>query len=211
MLTLLRHIYKDFPTSNFIGVSHISRKINQPRPVKLIVGMLSCESALFEAARASLEGYYGAVDCVSEVLSFTYTSYYEKQMGANLLRQFVSLARLIDPSELAAIKHATNALEAKLGQSEAGRAVGVSRPINLDPGYIEPSKLVLASTKNYSHRIYIGQGMYAETTLQYHKGRWTTWPFSYPDYGSGAYDTFLHEARHRLLEQLSEPPREPGR
>lgn len=187
----------------------MAQPVLQPQPVKLIVGMISGERALFDLARGALEEHYGPIDCVSEVLAFTYTTYYEKQMGANLLRQFVTLARLIDPAELAAVKHRTNALEEQIGQTPAGCAVGVARPINLDPGYIEPSKLVLASTKNYSHRIYIGQGMYAETTLQYHKGQWKTWPFTYPDYASGHYDAFLQHARNLLLEQLNQAPTEP--
>ncbi|OPZ95339.1 MAG: hypothetical protein BWY71_02269 [Planctomycetes bacterium ADurb.Bin412] len=90
-----------------------------------------------------------------------------------------------------------------LASHPEGRKLGVSRPINLDPGYIDASKLVLATTKNYSHRIYIGQSMYAEATLHYHRGKWQAWPFTYPDYGSGLYDPFLNAARDRYLEQTT--------
>jgi len=172
-------------------------------PVKLIVGMLSQSELLFEAAREKMPIGWGVIDIVGEVLPFDYTDYYFKQMGAPLLRQFVSFERLIDPGALAPIKHQSNAWEEELGQLESGRALKVERPINLDPGYVEPSKLVLATTKNYSHRIYIGEALYAETTLRYHQGRWDTWPFTYPDYGGGAYDEFLTKVRDRLMEQLS--------
>ena len=172
-------------------------------PVKLIVGMLSQTELLFEAARRKMSTAWGTIDIISAVLPFDYTDYYTRQMGKPLLRQFVSFERLIDPGDLAPIKHQSNAWEEELGQTEPGRAPAVARPINLDPGYVEPSKLVLATTKNYSHRIYIGGSMYAETTLRYHQGRWAAWPFTYPDYGSGAYDEFLTTVRDRLMEQLS--------
>ncbi|MCP4711286.1 MAG: DUF4416 family protein [Planctomycetes bacterium] len=178
-------------------------QVRPVQPVKLIVGMLSQAELLFDAAREKMPSVWGTIDIVGEVMPFVFTDYYFKQMGAPLLRQFVSFEKLIDPVELAQIKHQSNSWEDELGQIEPGRALSVARPINLDPGYIEQSKLVLATTKNYSHRIYIGDSMYAETTLQYNQGRWETWPFTYPDYGSGAYDDFLTKVRDRLLEQLS--------
>jgi hypothetical protein len=141
---------------------------------------------------------FGPLDLQSQVYPFDMTSYYEKQAVTNILRQFVTKAELIDPGRLAGIKHATNALEEQLAKQ---LATDLPRPINLDPGYIEPSKLVLASTKNFSHRIYIGQDMYAEVTLSFHRGRWQGYPFTFPDFKSGRYDDFLNEARHRLVQQ----------
>ncbi len=79
-----------------------------------------------------------------------------------------------------------------------------ARAINLDPGYVESSKLVLASMKNFSHRIYLGQGVYGEITLMYHKGRWDALPWTFPDYASGRYHAFLTAVRQRLREQLQE-------
>ena len=174
-----------------------------PEAVKLIVGMLGNSAEIFCSAETDMETLWGQIDIASEILPFTYTDYYEKQMGPRLLRKFVSFAELIDPGALASIKHQSNSLEEKWAQVQADQQPDVARPINLDPGYIEPSKLVLASTKNYSHRIYIGESMYAECTLSYHRGAWQSWPFSYPDYASGDYDTFLCQVRNRLMEQLS--------
>jgi len=174
-----------------------------PKPVKLIVGMLSQQAALFDLAQQQMQTLWGTIDVHSEVMPFNYTDYYKTQMGAALLRKFVSFADLIDPIKLADIKHLSDQMEMTISQMPEGRQLGVARPINLDPGYIEPSKLVLASTKNYSHRIYIGNSMYAECTLHFYKGRWHGWPFSYPDYTSGNYDSFLNQARHLLTEQLS--------
>ena len=178
-------------------------QIRTYQQVKLIVGMISSVESLFEQAAAAMEKWWGDIDIRSEVMPFEYTEYYIEQMGTRLLRQFVSFAELIDPAALALTKQQSNTLEAEIAESESGRALGVARPINLDPGYIEPSKLVLATTKNYSHRVYIGFGMYAEATLRYHKERWHGWPFTYPDYNSGDYDKFLNQARQRLMEQLS--------
>jgi len=163
--------------------------------------MLSQDETLFITAQNEMQIAWGTIDVQSDVMPFAHTTYYDKDMGAPLLRKLVSFADLIDPGNLPAIKHQSNALEAALADSPPGRALNVPRPINLDPGYIEPSKLVLATTKNYAHRVYIGDSMYAESTLHYHKGRWQPWPFTYPDYAGGAYDDFLNQARTRLLEQ----------
>jgi hypothetical protein len=181
----------------------MSQQLRPPQPVKLIVGMLSRVETLFAAAEERMQQLWGAIDVASAVMPFNQTTYYEKEMGPELLRKFLSFAGLIDPGDLAGIKHQSNSLELELGDSAEGKALNVARPINLDPGYIDPSKLVLATTKNYSHRIYIGQSMYAEATLHYHQGRWQAWPFTYPDYASGVYDPFLNQARRRLMEQYS--------
>ncbi len=178
-------------------------EVGPAAPVKLIVGMLSKEEGLFNWAEDKMAALWGKIDIQSEVMAFSYTKYYHPQMGGPLQRKFVSFDRLIKPGQLAQIKHQSNALEKELAAGETGRDLQVERPINLDPGYVEPSKLVLATTKNYSHRIYIGDSMYAEATLQYHQGGWRSWPFTYPDYAGGDYDEFLNEARGRLMEQLS--------
>ena len=178
-------------------------KPNPPRPVKLIVGMLSGDELLFAQAAEAMAALWGKIDIQSAMMPFTQTDYYAEQMGADLRRRFFSFVELIDPGHLAQVKHQSNVLETQLAQSDAGRALRVARPINLDPGYLEPSKLILATTKNYSHRIYIGESMYAEATLHYHKGAWQAWPYTYADYAGGAYDAFLNEARQRLMEQLS--------
>ena len=106
---------------------------------------------------------------------------------------------MIDPGELADIKHKTNQIEQKLADK---LETDLPRPVNLDPGVIEPSKLVLATTKNYSHRIYIGKQMYAEVTLIFDRGSWQSLPYTYPDYKLANYHNFFSKVRTRLLEQL---------
>ncbi len=176
-------------------------RIIPPQPVKLIVGMFCREPNLFKVAEHYMESLWGPIDIHSKLYPFDKTHYYDKEMGPNLVRKFISFTALIDPGGLARIKHQTNELEDTIAGSAEGRTLSVRRPINLDSGYIEPSKLVLATTKNFSHRIYIGDRIYAEVTLHYANG-WKSWPFTFPDYGSGAYNDFLDAAREKLLEQL---------
>ena len=180
-------------------------ELKEPKPVKLISGILACDDRCLAMARNGLESAIGAIDLVSDIWPFEQTTYYADEIGPRILRQFVSFAQLIDPGELADIKHRTNALEQGLAKS---LALPVPRPVNLDPGIIEPSKLVLATTKNYSHRIYIGKQMYAEVTLVYDKGDWRPLPYTYPDYRSPQYFEFFSKVRGRLLEQLRAMARE---
>jgi len=174
-------------------------KLKDPKPVKLIVGILAANYHCLHTAADVLSDKLGKVDFTSEVWPFDKTDYYREQTGPRILRQFVSIKRLIDPGKLAKVKHQTNKLEQKLA---AKLGLPLTRPVNLDPGIIEPSKLVLATTKNYSHRIYIGKKMYAEVTLIFDKGRWQPQAYTYPDYRQQCYFDFFEIVRTRLLEQL---------
>ncbi len=181
----------------------MSQILHPPGLVKLIVGILACNEELAGRAVRDMEQLWGGTDIISDIIPFNYTDYYRKEMGEGLLRMFVSFEELILPGQIAQIKHRSNVMEAEISNSKAGQRAGVARPVNLDPGYISPSKLVLVTTKDYSHRVYIGDNMYAEATLHYTRGQWRAWPFSYPDYASGDYFDFFNRARTRLMEQLS--------
>ena len=174
-------------------------KLKPPKPVKLIIGIIAADRQCLHAAIEAIEAKLGKIDLVSDVWPFDKTNYYKDETGKHILRQFVSIERLIHPGKLAKIKHRTNKLEQKLA---AKSALPLPRPVNLDPGTIEPSKLILATTKNYSHRIYIGKKMYAEVTLVFDKGRWNPLPYTYPDYKQKCYHDFFDKVRKRLLEQL---------
>lgn len=176
-------------------------ELKEPNPVKLIVGILASDERCLAAARQAALAALGSPDFVSEAWTFDQTDYYTKEIGPEVLRQFVSIERLIHPGDLAAIKHRTNEIERKLAET---LATPYPRPVNLDPGVIEPSKLILASTKNFAHRIYIGMQMYAEVTLVFDKGQWRTLPYTFPDYYRPEYHEFLSRVRSRLVEQLRE-------
>jgi len=166
-----------------------------PEPVTLIVGMLAGKGALFDAAAERLAELYGPAGLRSPVIDFDFTDYYEPQMGRGLKRMFVSFARKIDPGEIAAIKIETNRLERELAPLDTS----VARPINLDPGYVCGSKLVLASAKDRSQRLYIGKGVYVEITLEFRRGRFSPVETTYRDYASEPYIAFFTKVRERHL------------
>ena len=174
-------------------------KLKAPKPAKLIIGILAADEECLKAAIEAINTNFGKIDFVSDLWPFDQTDYYKDQTGENILRQFVSIEKLIDPGKLSKIKHKTNMLEQKLAKQSASDLL---RPVNLDPGIIEPSKLVLATTKNYSHRIYIGKKMYAEVTLIFDKGKWKPFEYTYPDYRQDCYHDFFSKVRTRLVEQL---------
>jgi hypothetical protein len=178
---------------------------SEPSPVKLLIGMLAREEMLFEKALAALEKEYGVADYASPVIPFTFTTYYDREMGSGLLRRFYAFKELINPEELASIKIFTNNIEAGYSLETPG---GSKRQINLDPGYIALSKLVLASVKDRSHRVYIGRGIYAEITLQYEKKNFLPWHWTYPDFRSDEYKGILTAIRQVYLNQLKTIPGE---
>jgi hypothetical protein len=182
-------------------------ELQEPKPVKLIVGILASDERCLAAARDAVFASLGPADRVSEAWPFEQTDYYGDEIGPRVLRQFVSIERLIDPGDLAEIKHRTNEIEQRLA---ATLGTAFPRPVNLDPGVIEPSKLILASTKNFAHRIYIGRNMYAEVTLVFDKGRWRDLPYTFPDYHRAEYQEFFSAVRSRLVEQLRQKIRNPN-
>lgn len=169
-----------------------------PQPVKLICGILASDLRCLQAAQEALQRLYGRADFISAVWPFTQTDYYRQQTGPSIVRNFLAFETLIEPGRLAPIKHQTNALEQRLAEE---LQAPYPRPVNLDPGYLEPAKLVLASTKNFSHRIYIGQNIYAEVTLMYHKGAWRSFDFTFPDFRLPTYHDFFNQVRQRLIVQ----------
>jgi len=174
-------------------------ELKVPKPVKLIVGILAADRQCLHAAVEALTRKFGETDCVSNIWPFDKTDYYKDQTGPHILRQFISFEKLVDPGNLPKIKQKTNKLEQKLAKT---LGFPLPRPVNLDPGIIEASKLILATTKNYSHRIYIGRRMYAEVTLIFDKGQWRALEHTYPDYRQQCYFDFFSKVRARLLEQL---------
>jgi len=169
-------------------------------PSLLITGLLSAfEEALAETEK-TLTAAYGPIALKSPLFDFTATDYYETDMGKGLKRLFLAFEKPIDPAAIADIKLATNKMEARIAESGRWPA---ARPVNVDSGYLTLSKLVLATTKDYSHRLYLGKGIYAESTLHYEKGKWQPWPWTYRDYRENAgYYEFFEKARETILTSL---------
>lgn len=170
-------------------------EIHSPHPVLLIVAVCSRYDQAFDWSIQKLTDEYGRVALLSERFTFDQTDYYATSMGTDLQKQFVTFENLIDPAELSQIKIQSNQLEEAYQQTFEHPE---ERPLNLDPGYITESKLILASTKNHAHRIYLNQGIFAEITLFFHKKHWQKHPWTYPDYQQPDFHQFFSECRRYL-------------
>jgi len=168
-----------------------------PENVCLIVGMLSAWPELLGRAEERRCARFGPVLRRSEVMRFDFTDYYAGEMGADLKRRFVAFARFIAPSELAEIKQWTNALEEKFACADSP----VPRPLNLDPGLLYLSRLILATTKDNAHRVYLDHGIYAEVTLIRSGNAYESLPWTYPDYRTEAYQAFFESVRTDIVRQ----------
>ena len=165
--------------------------IHPATPVKLFVGVLSSIPQVLPEVEVCLSGSFGAIDLRSSIYAFESTHYYDEEMGSPIRRCFFGFSELILPGRIAWAKLRTNELELEF----ADKGLGVRRPVNLDPGYLELSKVVLASTKNFYHRLYLADGIYGEATLHYEAGAWRSFPWTFPDFRSGLYDGYFLELR----------------
>jgi hypothetical protein len=181
--------------------------INSPAPVWLIAAIFSRHDEAFDWARSQLVERYGPVALESSRFLFDDTDYYEPTMGSQLRKQFTLFERPIDPADLVDIKISTNALEA--AYTDEGRH-DEARPLNIDPGYLTAAKLVLASTKDHAHRIYLDRGIYAEVTLHYQHRKWREREWTFPDYRREDYQAFLSEARQYVRQQQKRHPQTGG-
>jgi hypothetical protein len=175
-------------------------EIRTPLPVKLFVGVLTSIPDLAAQAEERLVSQFGPVDVRSDSFRFDLTSYYDEEMGNPIRRCFFSFSELIQGSAISEIKVKTNDLESVF----ASAVPSVKRPVNLDPGYVEQSKVVLASTKNFFHRILVSGGIYAEVTLHYQDGQWHSFPWTFPDFKSDRYHPFFSSMRKIYRAQLSQ-------
>ena len=171
----------------------------KPKPVKLFAGLLTSKPEILDRVEAELRNEFGSIDMASDLIPFDFTDYYRDRMGEGIKRKFVSFEELIGPGSLSETKRITNDLEAEFSSRSD---LDVPRPINIDPGYVGLSKMVLATTKNYSHRLYLGGGIYGEVTLQYKEGGFKPLPWTYPDYRSGKYLDFFERVRSHYCDQL---------
>ena len=170
-------------------------EVKKHKPVKLIIGFIYKNEPILKRAVALLERKFGKTDFVSPALSFCHTGYYGPEFGEGLQKKFVSFKKLIPPQQLTAIKLFTNKTEKELSK-------GARRLINIDPGYLDLAKLVLATTKDYSHRIYLNKGIYAEVTLFYRDKTFKPWEWTYPDYRAAQYITILKQIRDLYAQQI---------
>lgn len=168
-----------------------------PDPAKLVFSIFMKDKALLEELYDRIEAIGGPVDMISGWLNFDFTDYYFQEMGAPLFRRVIAFKELIGQDSLSRIKLATNALE-------NDHAVQGKRPVNIDPGYLLSSRFILATGKDYSHRIYIGNRIYADLTLIYTRRGFKPMEWTYPDYQSKELTDFLEKIRNKYILDVKE-------
>ncbi len=170
-------------------------KPRSPEPAKLVINCFTRDKEVLVDVARKLSEAFGPIDIVSPWLPFEYTDYYTPEMGSPLFRRFMTFRELIQQDALADIKLFTNDLEGEY--SAQGK-----RLVNIDPGYLLPERFVLATGKNYTHRIYLRTGIYADLTLIFYKGRFRALDWTYPDYAGEPIIRFLRCVRERYLYKL---------
>lgn len=170
-------------------------KINIPPAAKLIIGLIYRNSAVKDKILDILKKRFGEVDFLSHELDFNYTDYYYPELGKPLKRLLVSFKQLASEDKLSDIKLYTNKIEERFSRKQ-------KRQINIDPGFLSLGKIILATTKNYSHRVYLGKGIFAEATLFYKGAAFKPWPWAYPDYQSKEYISVFNAIRKLYQEQV---------
>ncbi|MEM7781730.1 MAG: DUF4416 family protein [Planctomycetota bacterium] len=176
-------------------------EINLPRPVLLVTAVSSRYDECFDWTKGQLQQAWGKVQFESPRFEFSETKFYRQEMGVDLKKQLLAFEALVDPVSLAQRKIFSNQLEERL---KSDREYPESRPLNIDPGYMTEAKLVLATTKNRDHRIYLQQGIYAEITLFYQGKKWNSSRWTYPDYCRHDFQEFFDLCRNWLRERYQQ-------
>jgi len=168
-----------------------------PTPVKLVMSLITGCEPLFSEVLSDLRSVYGDTDFESSWMVFDFTDYYAAEMGKNLKRRVLSFRRLIAPDALPSVNLETNRIEQKY--TDHGK-----RKINIDPGYVSAHQLILATTKAYTHRPYLREGIYADVTLIFRKGSFCDLEWTYPDYRQPEMVEMFNGIRRFYLSQLHE-------
>jgi len=166
-----------------------------PKKVLLFIGTLFSREDFYFSARKILELKFGQILMESAINQWDYSDYYSKELGKPIFRRFIFFKELISEAEIADIKTITNQIEEELSEDS-------KRNINLDPGYIGLAKLVLVTTKDYSHRIYLKNGIYGEVTLIFKKDSFKPNINTYKDYADEKYIKIFNLARKLYKELL---------
>ena len=167
---------------------------SKPQPIKIFCGLIGGQEAIGQAVD-SLAVHFGEIDCRSPAFPFGFTDYYRGEMGDDLLRTWIAFRTLRERAYLPLAKHLSVLTECDL-------AKGDRRTVNIDPGYVDDAQVVLATTKNFAHRIYIGMGYYAEVTLVYVNKDFRPVDWTYPDYKSEEGLAFFRQARRAYHQQV---------
>jgi len=170
----------------------------EPKPAKLFMSLIALESDIFHQGVEDLRSTFGEADTVSRRFDFDFTDYYTEEMGKPLFRHFITFERLVPIPILPDIKRTTNELEGKYAMLHG------KRRINIDPGYIRLEHVILATTKGYTHRPYLRDGIYADLTLIYRHQSFHPLEWTYPDYREEAVIALFNQFRKEYLEDIRE-------
>jgi hypothetical protein len=173
-------------------------KPKEPQPAKLFMSLIASEHVIFHQGLQNLCSLFGEADTISERFPFNLTDYYTQEMGKPLFRHFITFECLIPISALPDIKQTTNHLEEKYA------GLNGNRRINIDPGYICLEHVILATTKAYTHRPYLRNGIYADLTLIFRNKSFRPLEWTYPDYRQSGVIALFNEFRKKYLEDLRE-------
>ena len=173
-----------------------------PTDALLFFAIFSGSQECLDRTKDRLLEEYGPLLVLGPRISFTDTDYYDRTMGPGLRKEWFAVDRIIDQSDLGPLKIATQRLEGLITEETSG---GVKRPINIDPGMIDLGKVMLASTKNHAHRVYVGSGIFVEVTLYLCEGMWAGWPWTYPDYRRTEVHDFFTRAREEYRLKRARP------
>lgn len=174
-------------------------QIQSHPPALLIMAAFSRYGEALDWARQRAEAECGPVALQSERFVHDETAFYEPTMGSGLLKTFFAFQRRIDPAAIVDLKLRSNAWEEEFRTTAQWPE---PRPLNIDPGYLTEAKLVLATTKDRDHRLYLDRGIFAEVTLHYHHGAWRERAWTYPDYRRADYHRFFDQCRALLRSML---------
>lgn len=166
-----------------------------------VLGLMHPRDKSYTSVLENLQRRFGPLHRSASPYAFDYTDYYADEMGDELVRHWHVFSRLISQDELADRKRTTMRLEQQFGVDGLGEGIDADRWFNIDPGYVTGAKLVLASHKNNSHRIYLRDGVFGEVTLRYENGEWHTLPWTFPDFQSPADHDWLNAARTHWLKE----------
>lgn len=172
-------------------------ELKTPLPAKLLIGLIYREREEAERGWKAMEEKWGPVDVLSPVRPFEYTRYYEKEMGRPLYRRWAFFRDLVPQDRLIPVKIQARELETLFGREG-------KRSLNIDPGLLTAERLVLSTGKNYSHRIYLGAGIYGDLTLIFHRGRFQPLPWTYPDYREEETLLLFQTIREKYLKEIVE-------
>jgi hypothetical protein len=188
--------------------TYCQKRLSEPDPVKLFVGLILSQNIDLKVIKHELIDRFGQIDIESPIHPFDHTDYYVKEMGPNLKRCFLGFINPVSPDNLAEIKLTTNQIEIQKGRIAGER---VYRVVNIDPGILSLSNVILATTKSRAHRIYLSKGIYAEITLIYSRTLgWQHLDWTYPDYRTPITFEFFSEMREKHYQQIRDKLRKPS-